>query len=49
VVETIGQPGALGIYARIRGTVLEIGVGPAKKPVTRARALRFARFIAGRH
>jgi hypothetical protein len=42
------QPGAFGVYAKVRGMVLELDVGPATKPVTRARALTLARRIAAR-
>ncbi|HET7514030.1 MAG TPA: hypothetical protein VFJ60_04455 [Gaiella sp.] len=40
------QPGALGVYAKVRGMVLELDVGPATKPITRVRALTLARRIA---
>ena len=40
------QSGALGVYAKIRGAVLNMTVGPSKKPLRRAQALAFARHIA---
>jgi hypothetical protein len=42
------QPGALGVYARVRGMILELDVGPATKPIARARALSLARRIAAK-
>jgi len=40
------QPGALGVYAKVRGTILELDVGPATKPIARSLALSLARRIA---
>ena len=42
------QRGALGIYARVRAGILELDVGPATRPITRAQALTVARRIAGK-
>lgn len=42
------QPGVLGIYAKVRTAVLEVDVGPATRPVTRAQALSLARRIAAK-
>jgi hypothetical protein len=42
------QPGALGIYAKVRTSILELDVGQAKKPITRAQALSLARRIAAK-
>jgi len=40
------QTGALGVYAKVRGTVLNMTVGPSKKPLSRAQALAVARHLA---
>ena len=42
------QPGALGVYAKVRGTILELDVGPATDPIARYLALSLARRIAGK-
>lgn len=42
------QPGALGVYASVRGTILNLDVGPATKPIARSQALSLARRIAGK-
>jgi hypothetical protein len=39
------QRGAVGIYARVGASILELDVGPASKPITRAQALSVARRI----
>jgi hypothetical protein len=40
------QSGAFGVYAKIRGTVLNMNVGPSKRPLGRAQALAFAHRLA---
>lgn len=42
------QLGALGVYAKVRGTIFELDVGPATKPISRSLALSLARRIAGK-
>jgi hypothetical protein len=40
------QSGALAIYAKIRGTVLNMTVGPSTKPLSRTQAFALARRLA---
>jgi hypothetical protein len=40
------QPGALGVYAKVRRAILELDVGPATRPIARSLALSLARRIA---